>query len=97
MPRRRRVPKRRADPQVEANAWASVFETGFDFFDDLEAIGLADPTAGVSGSDAEKVAFRAAAKDAWRRLGAAFMVSWEARGTLEKPWALEQFGNPLCR
>jgi hypothetical protein len=94
MPRRRRVPKRRADPQVEANAWASVFESGFDFFDELAVIGLTDPTAGVTGTDAAKAEFRATAQDAWRRLGAAFMAGWEQKAVRERPWALEEFGAP---
>jgi hypothetical protein len=88
MPRKRRTPKRRIDRAVELKAWTDLFETGFDFFDDLDEFGLV--------GDENK---RTAARSAWKRLGAEFMHIWR-----EKPhfagqmlWAFEQFGEPPCQ
>ena len=97
MPRRRRVPKRRTDPQAEACAWAAVFESGYDFFGDLDAIGLVDPAvARLGDSDlvVAKAEFRTAAEDAWRRHGRAFMAVWAPKAARENPWALQEFGRP---
>lgn len=42
MPVRRRIDRRRTD---DAKAWAGYFLSGYDFFDDLEAVGLNEETA----------------------------------------------------
>ncbi len=80
MPVKRRNPKQRAS--AEAAAWATMFSSGWDFFRDL---------APLSETDA-----RAAAPQAWRQLGAAFMDGWRPSEARQTPWALETFGPP-CR
>ena len=80
MPVRRRVPKARP---IEIEMWRMMFTAGFDFFNDLEPLGYA--------SEAEA---RAAAPEAWRRLGAEFLRTWTPTGATETPWALEEFGEP---
>lgn len=96
MPVKRRNAKRRTDPQAELQAWSGLFKCGFDFFDELEHFGF--PQGGPNGEGAK----RAAAKDAWTRLGAAFLPEWNAGGLhgrpmsvpLDTPWALNEFGDP---
>lgn len=54
MPVRRRIDRHRAD---DARAWACYLQSGFDFFDDLEDVGLTEETAAPL------------AEETWHRLG----------------------------
>ena len=89
MPAKQRASKRRTSPAAELEAWATLFECGYDFFGDLEPFGFGP------GSDQ---AARAAAGEAWQRLGFAFMAAWNQRqhhpAGRQTPWAAEQFGLP---
>lgn len=89
MPVKRRVPKRRASVEAEIAAWAETFETGFDFFGDLEPFGF------PAGSDSIRSIWKAA-PEAWQRLGAVFLASWQPTAARSTPWAQEQFGEPQC-
>jgi hypothetical protein len=65
-------------------AWADVFEGGYAYFHDFtEATGLA--TTDIHG-------VWAAAPEAWKRLGRAFLAA--RTPTDPQPWGLEQFGAP---
>ncbi len=86
MPVKARRPKRRVTEAAELADWQDVFQTGYDFFDDL----------GWSHKE-QTPEFRAAVKEAWRRLGSRFMETWQATETQEKPWALQEFGRPKCQ
>jgi hypothetical protein len=89
MPVKRRQTKRRLGDAAEVQAWAELFGCGYDFFGDLEPFGF-------PGGDACRAA-RAAAQDAWKRLGTAYLETvWAARGPGEPatPWAVERFGYP---
>ena len=86
MPVRRRRPKRRHSVEAELESWRCLFECGHDFFSDLEEFGFATEPAA-----------RAAAPEAWDRLGAFLMGSWRPEGPpphRQVPWAFEQFGAP---
>jgi hypothetical protein len=74
--------KRRLGPAAEVEAWSEIFQCGYDFFGDLEPLGF-------KGGDADRAA-RAAAPEAWARLGALCLETHADR----KPWALEKFGQP---
>ena len=76
MPVKRRNAKRRLSAEAELEAWADMFESGYDFFGDLNVFDIM--------TDAEG---RAAAAEAWRRLGAAFLAEWKPTVTTAKPWA----------
>jgi len=54
--------KRRLDPVAEAELWATLFATGWDFFGDLKDLGIHDDEAA-----------RAALPEAWARLGRIFL------------------------
>lgn len=93
MPSKMRTRKsRRVTAEPPAKAWAQVFIAGYDYLRRLAPYGLQ--------TEAE---IRAAAPDAWRRHGAAFLERWE-RGDppgrtsdepwVHKPWALREFGRP---
>lgn len=88
MPVKRRRPKYRVDSAAELAAWAPLFDSGYDFFGDLAPFGF-------PGGDADE-AVRAAAPEAWRRLGAAYLTS-ELYDPSRACWALETFGRPPCR
>lgn len=100
MPVKRRVSKRRhLSPEAELDAWRETFSSGFDFFDLLPlglegdarfALGREKPAPG----DAEVLA---AVREAWARLGAAFMAEWQPQAYLPEPWALTAFGKPEGR
>ena len=84
----RRTPLRRAarqaSPARELAGWKMKFQTGYDYFGDLPDLGLSE----------EKLT-RAQIRDAWQRLGAAFLAGWEPNPKAPRPpWALEQFGPP---
>lgn len=83
MPVRRRIAKRRFNEDDELDAWGTMFETGYDFFHDLEQFGICG----------HKAATRAAGP-AWRRLGARFMVTWRPNVNVQTPWAILTFGPP---
>ena len=84
MPAKRKVQKRRLDPRGEAEAWAGLFDSGYDFFGDLRSYGVAlddydraDPETSV---------------EAWHRLGPIFLA---ARPPQARPsWAERKFGAP---
>lgn len=81
MPVKRRANKRRIDPAVELEAWGPFFESGLPgFAGDLEELGHHDQEA-----------MRAAAPDAWSRLGRLFL---DRRERADQPWALREFGAP---
>lgn len=71
MPVKRRRGKRRLHPRAELEAWSGAFECGHDFFSELEEIGFPNHVGGRQFDLTEE--FREAARDAWNRLGAAFM------------------------
>jgi len=78
--------KRHEVDVIELENWRMVFETGHNFF-------TWDHNIGVDARD--EAAFLPAARDAWQRLGAAFLDGWEPGYTnVKRPWALEQFGDP---
>ncbi|WP_167458633.1 hypothetical protein [Mesorhizobium kowhaii] len=81
----KRTPLRRRQigSAAELAAWSDAFTCEFDFFNDLEPFGLF--------TDAE---VKAAAPEAWKRLGGAFLASWKPTDTRETPWALDEFGAP---
>ncbi|NLS69609.1 hypothetical protein E3H11_11910 [Bradyrhizobium brasilense] len=84
MPVKRRVPKQRAlSVADELMAWSETFDCGFDFFSDLEDVGIA-PSEGEGHPLAE---------EAWHRLGA----EWLRHRVLspgKSCWALDAFGPP---
>ena len=87
MPVKRRITKQRTGDAAELKAWSDLFECGYDFFGDLEPYGF-------PGGDACAAA-REAARDAWQRMGVAFMETWKpVPNSREQPWALDQFGPP---
>jgi hypothetical protein len=87
VPVKRRIAKRRISPEAELKAWRMFFKSGYDYFDDLKDLGYR--------SEAEMLA---AAPQVWARLGRAFLAQWdvEERAMRGDPWALEEFGTPLC-
>ena len=84
MPVERRADKRRLDPAAELAAWSMVFACGRDHFHDLPRIGVRTDDHGPD---------RAAAEDAWRRLGARFLAEPQDPH-LTPCWALQEFGEP---
>jgi hypothetical protein len=85
MPVRRRASKRRSTEGLDN--WYFVFCSGFDFFDELAAIGVQVDSYGRTSIDD--------ARAAWLRLGEAFL---EQPGAGEAdPWALAEFGEPWRR
>ncbi len=87
MPPKRRTEKRRMDPAAELAAWSMTFACGRDYFNDLPRIGVP-----MESHRPE----RAAAEDAWRRLGARFL-SEPQDPHLMPAWALKEFGEPHAR
>lgn len=83
MPVKRRTQKRRLDPRGEAEAWSCVFDSGWDFFDDLARFGVEVDEHGRPQ--------RETAEAAWNRVGALFLAD---RADPREPWALRQFGAP---
>ena len=89
MPVKKRRSKARKD---ELSAWSDVFDCEFDFWDALPEIGVE--------TDAYGLPDREVAREAWSRLGAAFMDEWRARPRHAEelaPWALTEFGEPKRR
>ena len=91
MPVKRRASKRK--PAISAEAFAVVFQTGFDFFSDLAPFGLREPVH-VSPADREaaRAAWDAALRDAWAKHGHDFMRTHEPGQ--RTPWAVKAFGLP---
>ena len=80
MPVKQRRAKRR---NCDAPNWATLFETGWDFFHDLDEIGITTHDQAI-----------AAAPEAWARLGDDFLAHWVPTAARSEPWALEEFGPP---
>jgi hypothetical protein len=91
MPVKRRIGKRRLTPEIELQAWRFVFRTGYDWLGDLTALGFER----WPNSERE---IRAAAPDAWRRLGRTYLERYpKARtGPYGPCWALRTLGEPPC-
>jgi len=89
MPVKRRASKQRFSDAALLEAWRGPFECGCDFFGDLEPLGIEARSILEASEDVMAVA-----REAWEHLGAAFMAEWEPSQVREKPWALEQFGEP---
>jgi hypothetical protein len=89
---KRRLIKRGMSPAGELSAWSMMFETGYDFFRDL------DHDLGLEFHALDEEAKIEAAREAWVGLGTAFLASWTPKNHLRvKPWALEEFGPPTGR
>ncbi len=86
MPVKRRAGKRRLDPTAELFAWETLFEHGYDFFND----------AGLSHKESAPEA-RAATEEAWHRLRRRFLAERGEDALTRRPWALIEFGEPSCR
>ena len=86
MPLKRRTEKRRMDPAAELAAWSMVFQSGWDYFGDLPRLGVLMDEHGHRPD-------RAAAEEAWRRLGARFLAEPQDPH-LTPSWALKEFGEP---
>jgi len=94
MPRpRRRTPRKLKRPPTESELvtmWSTVFTSGCDFFNELEAVGH-----GGMHPDYDAHAM-VAAGEAWSRFGSVFMASWAPSPRHHQmPWAQERFGLPL--
>lgn len=83
MPVKRRTDKRRVSPESEYVAWAPVFRSGYDFFDDLPAIGVS--VAGFAPVPADL------AREPWARFGERFLAEYADEAT---PWAEAELGRP---
>ena len=94
MPVKRRIEKRRIDPQAELKIWANVFGHGCDWFSEVaDHTGLTEPVHvrwDHERAQAE-VLWRAASEEAWARLGERYLPSHDGD---EMAWAEEQFGRP---
>ena len=94
MPVKRRIEKRRLDPEAELEIWSSVFGAGCDFFGEAaEHTGLLEPVRADMGRarDEAAVSWLAAAGEVWGRLGERFLLT----DRLDRmAWAEEQFGRP---
>jgi hypothetical protein len=69
--------------------WECVFESQFDFFGDLDGTGVQRDEHGQPD--------REEARQAWQRLGAAFLADFAAKypnGAHFVPWAVATFGEP---
>ncbi|RWA62131.1 hypothetical protein [Mesorhizobium sp.] len=84
MPVKRRNGKKHVSAQVEA--WAELFQTGFDGFGDLTDLGYT-----IEHDHPQKLADAPAA---WARLGPAFLASRPEWWSGEPAWALQKFGDP---
>jgi hypothetical protein len=103
VPVKRRTGKRRLSTEAEVDAWSEAFSAGCDFLGTLAAIGIEikatrvwrDPQYPAMEHSNYDDVFRAEAKRAWRKLGAAFLAK---HGRLNDQgvawWALDQFGDP---
>ena len=93
MPVKRRIDKRRATIPLEV--WAGIFETGDDFFGELEDFGLVEPVAVPPAErEAAQARWDEALRGAWAKHGADFMRDWCPTGARTLPWAAEVYGMP---
>lgn len=97
MPVRRRKDKKRT--KLANDAWDMKFHTGYDYLEELSALGIPNPLRFPLDSEARifaEKAWDAATREAWARLGSEYMRRWEApRGREGKmPWAYETYGPP---
>ena len=81
---KRRVDKRRIDPEALASAWRELLESGYDFFGDLPA------NAGIQLGEHGQPD-REQARAAWAHYGPGMVAD---RGPGRLFWAEEQFGRP---
>jgi hypothetical protein len=87
MPVKRRVGKRRFSEVSELEAWNAVFATGCHMLGLLKGIGVQ--------TDEHLAPEIGAAHSAWRRLGTAFLATYD--DAKKMPWALRMFGDPACQ
>ena len=73
--------------EEEVRAWACLFETGRDYFANLDVLGL-DYRFGVPDPVPIDV------RDAWDRVGPTFLAERAYHPHPRVPWALETFGPP---
>src|SRR5690606_16373550 len=85
VPVKRRVSKRRGDPEALADAWCDVLAVGFDHFGDLEAQGVPVNHAGIPDLEA--------ARAAWA-VHAVRVLSAPRDPLLGPTWAERLFGRP---
>ena len=83
--RRTPIKRKRVSQAGKLGAWSAWFECGVAFDGDLLDLGLFE----ASADD-----FDRAARDAWRRLGGAFMATWQPTASVKVPYALETYGGP---
>ena len=93
MPVKRRISKRRT--RTTLATWELVFDCGYDFFGDLEDLGLHDPS-NLRGADREAASkvWHDTLREAWAEHGAEFMRTWEPTESDPLPWAAVKFGLP---
>lgn len=84
MPVRRRISKRRGDPDALRKAWIQALETGFDFFGELADQGVETDHAGVPDLDA--------AREAWDKYGLWVIAGRDPQ--LGPAWGEQVFGRP---
>jgi len=102
MPAKRRYEKDRLDPQRECKLFDCIFNCGEDFGDDLEVIGLVQPSGRIQNAaelDAEyTIDFMEASLSAWRRIGRLWLdTHWSQEKfptEYHKLWAVIMFGDP---
>jgi hypothetical protein len=84
------------EARARLDAWRITFDSGHDFFGDLEPYGIAEPCHAwpMEKRPAVERKFQKAAKAAWHELGHAFLAQWKPRSETDVPWALERFGDP---
>jgi hypothetical protein len=83
---KRRFDKRRVSPEREFEVWSAVFDTGYDFFDELPELGFPRQGHGKINPDL--------AREPWRRFGARWLAERENERRVRPLWALEEFGEP---
>jgi hypothetical protein len=85
--------KRGDDPvAAEIAAWSMTFESGHDYFHDLEPYGAVEPAP----ADRTRRTWKAKVRKAWQRLGKRYLSQSKPKGPLhaQVPWALTEFGKP---
>lgn len=84
MPVKRRVNKRRVDPDLAREFWEGVLSSGHDFFGDAAELGISTDEYGRPS--------RAEAEAAWRQYGP--NMAAEAGRCDAALWAATEFGPP---
>lgn len=87
MPVKRRHSKRRVQGAAELDAWSGVFDSGYDFFDELPDIGVE--------TDANNQVPDDVLREAWERLGAAYLETVDGVNGRTGTHALEKFAMPV--